>query len=533
MTVLTVNPAEAATWSRTLFVGNDSYSDTNNSEINFGDSDFIQVGNFENGPNSGDEQRAYLSWNVQDLIQEIPAGSEIRNLTATLVMTQSNSDPGNPNDPNRQFIPVARVTLDGLEVRGDWDESSAIDPNNPPDTSNPDDPNEGTLFSGQIDQGVNRYSGRDFNTLITNVLNSNLDSDTGNDRDVLSIALAANNSLNFPDFRVFPMDSFWSRNQDDINLRPQLELDFDVWSEAHRITDGPNLTFYSRAGGDSNVNDSNSNGDWEVSLGTKSIENGQNRDNFVDQNDADRQLTWPDGVNVPFELTCNTETNLVTLTLNDDPNSTTSFTANNCEGIGGLKIFAQARQGNKIDPGTTMRIRVNEVREIGGTIQSVSGLSALATAAGTQFVEDNFYFLDSPDDGGFGFTNGIDLIRGTLRMNWLEGDQNPQAGNTGSRIQTQLIPLTRVDDPTGSTTDQSVLPASSLPVSEPTCSEFIPDEIWSVITADDSRFVVDDSICPSSVILANSQGVPEPNSILGFILLGSTGIGVRLLKKIA
>ncbi|MDJ0601784.1 MAG: PEP-CTERM sorting domain-containing protein [Crocosphaera sp.] len=527
VTILTVNPAEAATWSRTLYVENDSYSHTNNPGTNFGSSDFIQVGNVGNGFGSGDEQRGYLSWNLDDVIAQIPMGSQVRNVSARLIMTQSGSDPDNLNDPNRPFSGVARVTLDGLEVTGNWDESSAINPANPPGSINAP-----TLFSGQIDEGVNRYSGVGFNRLITNILNSNLNGNPNDDRNLLSVALKANNSLNFPDFGFFPVDSFWSQNQDDINLRPRLELNFDVWDEAYRIEGGPNFAFFGRAGGDSNVNDNNSNGDWEVSLGTKSIENGRNRDNFMDQRDPDRQLTWESGIDVPFELTCNTQTNLVTLTLDNDSSQSTSFTANNCQDIDGLKIFAQARQTNKVGANTNSRIRVNQVREIGGTIQNVSGLSALARAGGTQFVEDNFYFLDSVANGGLGFTNGIDLMRGTIRMAWPSGTSNPQAENTRSHIQTQLIPLKRIDDPTGSNTPQSIpIFSESEPVSEPACTYSVPDPVWSAMTADDSNFVVDDSICSSNQVTANNQTVPEPTSILGLLLLGSTGIGVRLLKS--
>ncbi|MDJ0845975.1 PEP-CTERM sorting domain-containing protein [Crocosphaera sp.] len=554
LTVLAVNPAEAATWSRTLILGdvlgNDSYSNTNLGEdgqpINYGNSDFIQVGNFQNGIGTGDEQRGYLSWNLDELLAQIPAGSRIRNVTARLIMTQSNSDPDNPNDPDRQFDGVARVTLDGLDVTGAWDESMAIDPASPPSTIE-----RPTLFSGQIDQGLNNYSGIEFNRLVSRVLNSNFNGNPNDDRNVLSIALRANNSLNFPGFDVFPVDSFWSQNQENPDLRPRLELDFEVWNEAHRITGGPNLSFYSRVGGDSNVNDNTSNGDWELSLGTKSLQNGQNRDNFQDQTDSDRQLTWTNGVNLPFELSCDSQTNQVTLTLNNDSSRSTSFTANNCQDIDGLKIFAQARETSKIGAGTISSIGVNRVRQIGSeTTQLVTGLSALATAGGTQFVEDNFYFLDSLENGGLGFTNGVDLIRGNLAMAWPSDAPNPQAGNSGSRIQTQVIPLTRVDDPTLSpdnfapqlAASQNFIPqlAASQPASDSSCSEPLPAELWQAIYNYDPSFLPEDSCgslqipslnASNTPMLSNQQSVPEPSSILAFLLLGSTGMGVRLLKK--
>ena len=536
---LTLNPAEAATWSRTLRPNNDTYSDTNNPNDNsIGGSQFIQVGNLDGGFGSGDEQQAYLSWNVQELLQDIPVGSEVRNLSATLIMTQSGIDPGNPNDPNRRFNTVPRVTLDGLEVTGDWNEGTAIDPGNPPSTIQ-----SPTLFSGQIDQGTNRYAGIGLNRLITDVLNSNLDGNRGNDRDVLSIALRGNNSLNFPAFGVFPIDSFFSKDQDNIDLEPRLELDFDVWTEAHRVTNGSNFAFYGRAGGDSNVFDNNSNGDWELSLGTKSV--GNPSDSFVDQNDSDRQLTWDDGVNLPFELTCDADNNnLVTLTVNNDSSRTTSFNANSCQDIDGLKIFAVARQQNgKVGAGTNMRIRVTQVREVGGTIQNVNGFSALSIAGqinddtGVERVEDFLYFLDSREQGGLGFTNGIDLMRGDLRMAWRnsssnpQGGQNPQRENVGSRVQAQLIPLIRINDPSASPVAevQGSLPQEAQPAPAPSCSVLVPDELWSALTAEGSGFTVDDSICSEG--FTPSQTVPEPNSILSFILLGTTGLGIKFLKK--
>ena len=147
-------------------------------------------------------------------------------------MTQSNQDPNNGNDfdalnnPIRRAFPgVTRITLDGLEVTSTWDEDTPINPVNSPSIIN-----QTLLFDGiaQIDQGTNSYSGVGFNQLITRVLNSNLDNNTDNDENLISITLQANNSLNFPTFGLSPVDSFWSRNSDDINLRPQLKLDFDV-----------------------------------------------------------------------------------------------------------------------------------------------------------------------------------------------------------------------------------------------------------------------------------------------------------------
>ncbi len=545
LTVLTLNPAEAATWSRTLLVGQDSYSDTNNPTTNFGGSDFLKVGNFSNGPNSGDEQRPYLSWNLEDIIEQLPAGARVRNLNARLVLTQSSGDILNPNpndfnlsDPNnpvpisREFPGIARVTLDGLEVTGDWDENSPINPTNPPSTINAP-----TLFSGQIDLGVNNYSGVGLNRLITNVLNSNTDNIVGNERDSFSVALRARNSLNFPDFGFFPVDFFESQNHEDSNLRPRLELSFDVWTEAYKITDGPNFALYGRAGGDSNVNNSNSDGDWEFSLGTKTGD-PQKPDNIIGQSrDQTRQFTWGNGGNVPFQLTCNSNTNLVTLTLDyDDDNSrrSTSFEVNNCQGIEGLGIFAQAREENSnnytIDPGTAMRIVVNGVREIGGTIQPVSDFLAIGTAGGDQLVADSFYFVDSPLNGGLGFTNGIDLIRGNIRMAWPNGSPNPQAQSVGSRVQAQLVPLQRIEDPMGQN-PENLFPESVNPQPADTCSTIVPDEVFAVISADDSNFVIDDSICSRDQARANSQGVPEPSSVLSMIILGTTGMGAQWLKK--
>ncbi len=117
-------------------------------------------------------------------------------------------------------------------------------------------------------------------------------------------------------------------------------------------------------------------------------------------------------------------------------------------------------------------------------------------------------------------------------MDWPNNGQNPQAGNVGSRVQTQLVPLTRIDDPSASpvAAGQPILPESAEPAPAEACSVLVPDEVWLALTAEDSGFTVDDSICSEAGIAA--QSVPEPNSILSFILIGTTGIGGRFLKKI-
>ncbi len=121
-------------------------------------------------------------------------------------------------------------------------------------------------------------------------------------------------------------------------------------------------------------------------------------------------------------------------------------------------------------------------------------------------------------------------------MDWREDGLNPQEENVGSRIQTQLTPLINVDDTNlllPQLLPQSFSPTSNQPDSDSACSVVIPDELFSAISAENPTFLADDSICPNSSVSSNSQTVPEPNSILGFILLASTGIGVRLFKKIA
>ena len=74
ITILSVNSAQAAMWSRTLTPNNDTYSDSQNGKEgeNFGADHFIRVGNSPTGTQSSNgpvsnppEQRGYLSWDLQ------------------------------------------------------------------------------------------------------------------------------------------------------------------------------------------------------------------------------------------------------------------------------------------------------------------------------------------------------------------------------------------------------------------------------------------------------------------------------------
>ncbi|MGB5593710.1 MAG: choice-of-anchor W domain-containing protein [Crocosphaera sp.] len=452
-----IDSAAAQTFTRIITAGQDTYSDTNNPTMNFGGSDFLEVGNSQ-----GNEQIAYLSWDLESLINEINSISstaEVRNVTVSLTLTQTTDDPNNPNDnpgPRIDLGGFPLVTLDGVQVTEAFDESAAIDPNAPPTTID-----DTTLFSGDINLGVNTYTGVNLDELVMDLLNT--------EEDLLSIALRPTEGLDFPDFNVFALESFFSQNQDDVSVRPTLEIDFELWDEGNNVDGGPNFKAQAR-GGDAGSNGLN--GDWEFGLLTEDTNDKES----VELGD---QWDWQDGEAVQFTLACNQDTNEVSFTLMDDQRTAEiDFTANTCQDIEGLKIFSTARA---VDAGTTMEIVVNQVQEIGGTLVNVPDFSTLATVGGSQFVEDKFYFTDSTENDGLEFTQGVELITGTITMAW-QGGTDPQSPRTGSKNQIFIIPLTRLDDPT-------------LPANVP------PSEI---------------------------ESVPEPTSVVGLIMLGTTAIGLRL-----
>ncbi|MGB5772928.1 MAG: DNRLRE domain-containing protein, partial [Crocosphaera sp.] len=166
-----IDSAAAQTFTRIITAGQDTYSDTNNPTMNFGGSDFLEVGNSQ-----GNEQIAYLSWDLESLINEINSISstaEVRNVTVSLTLTQTTDDPNNPNDnpgPRIDLGGFPLVTLDGVQVTEAFDESAAIDPNAPPTTID-----DTTLFSGDVNLGVNTYTGVNLDELVMDLLNTEED----------------------------------------------------------------------------------------------------------------------------------------------------------------------------------------------------------------------------------------------------------------------------------------------------------------------------------------------------------------------
>lgn len=491
VTTLSVNPAQAASWFRTVTVGNDTYSDTQpeNEDVNFGGEDFIRVGNFPNGTDDADgpvtnpeEQRGYLSWDLQSIIDDvnnslgIPQGAQIRNVNARLILHQSINDPLNPNDANgpRPDSEFPRVELDGLGVTGQWDESEGINPDNAPATINAP-----TLFGGQIDLGRNVYSGTQLNTFIEDILNSNFNRNGNDDENVLSIALRPTSSFNFPDNGFYPIDSFWSQNQDNEALKPKLELEFDVWNEAYKVMGGPNVTVKSRLG-DRNT--------WEWAQSTKS----QNGGNIIDRIRTETNWRWRNGEAVPFELSCNPNNNRLSLTVGNQ--SPISYITNTCEGMDGISMFAQART-----PNTEMEIQLTGIGELGGDIVDITNRDVNALGvAGNPLESLKFYFADesnplADNGGGLDFTNGANFIQGLVTMRWDGEDDFPQGSDNANQI--QLTALTKVDDPVAGSTPQGSNPQD-----------------------------------PNDVSSSNTT-VPEPSSVVTLMLLGTTGLGLRLRKK--
>ncbi|MDJ0509504.1 MAG: PEP-CTERM sorting domain-containing protein [Crocosphaera sp.] len=539
VTLLNVNPAQATSWLRTLTAGNDNYSDTNNEEVNFGGEDYIRIGNFPTGTTGAEgdvpvenqeEQIGYVSWNLQNIINtinntlEIPEGAEVRNVDASLVLHQGINDPNNPNGPNRPLPGFARVSLEGLGVIGQWDENNAINPNFPPQTINDLDPEAPTLFTGDINLGSNTYSATALNDYIENIFNTNFNGNPNDDQNLLSIALRPTASLNFPNFGFFPIDSFFSQNQENEELKPSLELSFEVWNEAYKVLEDLNVTVQSRLGNQTT---------WEWSQTEKSQ---GNNGNTIDTVITDRNWRWRNGVPVEFELQCNPDNNLLTLTLENQ--APISHVTETCEGIDGVSIFAQARR-----PNTEMEILLTRIGELEGDRIGVTprDFSALGVA-GQPLESDRFYFTDDanpqePNGGGLDFTNGADFIRGLVTMRWIEEDGNPQdqRGRTNDN-QIQLTALTRADDPLAGFTPQSFIPQGnpSEPQStifEAACVNGTPDiEIWERI-ASSNPDLLPEYTCSSNTISPSNTTVPEPTSILSLILLGTTGLGLRLRKK--
>lgn len=498
VTTLSVNPAQAASWFRTVTAGNDTYSDTQpgNEDVNFGGEDFIRVGNFPTGtddkngevpPENQEEQRGYLSWDLQSIIDDvnnslgIPQGAQIRNVNARLILHQSINDPLNPNDANgpRLSPETARVVLDGLGVTGQWDESEGINPDNAPATINAP-----TLFPGQIDLGRNVYSGTQLNTFIEDILNSNFNGNGNDDEKVLSIALRPTSSFNFPDpdpdtntqGGFYPIDSFWSQNQDNEALKPKLELEFDVWNEAYKVMGGPNVTVQSRFG-DWNT--------WEWGQLTKS-QNGS------DTVRSETNWRWRNGEAVPFELSCNPNNNRLSLKVGNQ--SPINYINNTCEGMDGISMFAQARI-----PNTEMEIQLTGIGELGGDTVDITDRDVNALGvAGNSLESLKFYFTDqsnpvADNGGGLDFTNGANFIQGLVTMRWDGEDGFPQGADNANQI--QFTALTKVDDPMAGSTPQGSNPQDNNQIS------------------------------------SNNTTVPEPSSVVTLMLLGTTGLGLRLRKK--
>ncbi|MGK7941283.1 MAG: PEP-CTERM sorting domain-containing protein [Crocosphaera sp.] len=538
VTLLSVNPAQATNWFERVTAGADTYSDTNNEEENFGGEDYIRIGKFPTGTFGGngvvpeDEQETqigYVNWDLQNIINrinntlDIPQGAQVRNVEATLTLYHGIDDPQNPHGPNRPSPGFARVGIEALGVIDPWDEGSGINPNNPPRTINDIDEDAPTLFTDDILLGANEYTATAMNNYIEGILNTNFNDNADDDQNLLSIAIRPTFGISFPGFGFHPIESFYSQNQENESLKPKLELNFEVWNEAYKVMDGPNVTVQSRLGNQRT---------WEWAQTEKSQDSNGNTIDTVLRNINWR---WENGEEVPFELECNPNNNLLTLRVGDQPPMI--YITETCEGIDGVNMFAQARKD-----GTEMEILLTRIGELGGDRVGITGrdFSALGVA-GQPLQSGQFYFTDDPDPtkpngGGVGFENGANFIRGLVTMRWDPNNGHPQdQPGRDNANQIQLTALTRADDPAAALIPQGFVPQNAQPqenrIFQTACKDGTPTlEVWGLIESSNPE-ILPEYTCTSNQISTSNTTVPEPTSVLSLMLLGTTGLGLRLRKK--
>ncbi|MGK7884404.1 MAG: choice-of-anchor W domain-containing protein [Crocosphaera sp.] len=509
LTVFNIKPVTAQTiFQQQIISGADNYSDLSDNDITNGFSDFIQVGSRED-PSLVLEEVAFINWDLSSIIGQI---NDLRNdnpntdiilgnLNATVTLTQTKSDPNNPNDAdpppfgqNGRFLPdVPRIdNINAFQVvdPGSWSESQAINTGMNGDGLPPR--NNLILFNGNIqanpneneDTFQNNYGGIGLNQVITSILNDNLDSDTGNDNTNLSITLEATEIVEDTSIGFNALESFFSQDSNNDFFKPRLTVSYELLQEGTNADGGPNFKAQTRGGGTGSQ-------DWE--LGVFPTRNGQDALGANDLKQA--EWTWINGQEVEFELVCDPDTGGVSMTLNNGQiTSTTSDLLNvPCDQIDGLKMFSTARTN-----GAEMDYAITEYTTLNGNVVNIPDLSVSSQQSGSRFVEDFFAF-----PGVVGEQLGATNIKGTVTMSWGPGGA-PQSPRSGSKNQTFLIPLTKI-------LNLNSLALQSVPqLNQPTSQEVRDQRLEQ---------------------LGLSSSVPEPNSIVALAFFATGGGALKLLSR--
>lgn len=479
---LNSNLANAATWERNGIVASeDNFSDTRFPTINFGGNNFLAVGQLDGQNGQTGKQVAYLGFDFQNVIKDISpfldAGAEIRNLQATLRFNQTynagNGPSGNPLNPNTNpaTSPVLSINVRNVDPNS-WDEGTFINPNRI---------NEGQIFfGGSITEGANvRFNSptaeeQPFNDFIRDLLEKKIPE--------FSLAIEPVTTLNIPSIGIFPGDTLFSEDGGNIDEQPRIDLSFQLWNESFKILDtpAPNFKLQSLAGG--------------RTFKEQRLVKGRDRlDQVLDETD----WVWSNNIPTEFELQCSNNQATVTFFANNDNNSDKVITSpvNTCENIEGLKLFSVVKQ---VAANTSMEICVDEADRL--SISNFCSSSNLAVENGGISEETFFYFTDPTILGGLGST--VTNLKGEITMEWANNN-NPQESSQNQRVAIQLIPLSTYQDPHD---QQNSNPLSSNPLS----------------TNPQSTNTNEPSNAPS---------VPESTSVFSLILLGLSGIQLKLSGK--
>ena len=158
---------------------------------------------------------------------------------------------------------------------------------------------------------------------------------------------------------------------------------------------------------------------------------------------TDRDWTWENGDDVPWQLDWNETANEVTFKLGAGTPSerTLSFTSSPAgpSKWNGFSLWTRATtKANKVDPGTNVLLEVLEIRESGeaaySTVTDVSS-SATSPASGTNITK-NFFTTGS---------DNIDSMRGIVNLSWT--GVNPQQRNASSRVGFKIKGFDPLDPP--------------------------------------------------------------------------------------
>ncbi|ACB50783.1 hypothetical protein cce_1433 [Crocosphaera subtropica ATCC 51142] len=480
LTVFNINPVKAATWVRNgIIVSKDNYSDTRFPGINFGDNDYLAVGQLDGQTG---KQVAYLGFDFQSLVSDLTpyldAGAQIRNLRATLLFNQTYDALQNPNtDPS--FPPVPTINIREVDYNS-WNEETPIDP---------DRENNGTIFfGGGISEGRNSR----FNTSVDGTFNTFIRNLLQNKTSEFSLAIEPVETfdLPFPPFNTFPGDTLFSSEGGNSDQQPRIDLSFELWNESFKILDSnnptPNFKLNSLAGGDT--------------FKEHRLVKGRDRqDQVLDQVD----WLWSNNTPTEFEFQCSNNRATVTFFANDDNNTdrVISSQVNTCQNIEGLKLFSVVKE---VAANTSMEICVDEAGSLTNLtpINNFCSSSNLAVTNGLDREEKFFYFTDPTNRGGLGLTPT--RMRGQITMGWENGN-NPQEASANQRVAIQLIPLSTYQDPNPPNNQQDINEQSTN-----------TNELSNVASVPES---------------ANVASVPESTSVVSFILLGLGGIPLKLSRK--